>query len=203
MNKDKKITRIKTLISRLEAGDTVSNRSLSRVLTNKQLKALGHDWKEEQSFRKVAKPLAIKKYEAMIKTALLLYSRADKMYFQKSPTHKIKAMSNRAELAFTDAFLFLEEAIEIDSNIQLWIDRDLKDASFDPIGIPRVIGSSSFECRRKEKVPFPVLTKRQLKILVLEQALETLEIKPNVSLKKMVPFLCPPRKALNFEGFVY
>jgi hypothetical protein len=203
MNKDKKIARIKTLIARLEAGDTVSNRSLSRVLTEKQLKALGDDWKEEQSFRKVAKPLVIKKYEAMIKTALLLYSRADKMYFQKSPAHKIKAMSNKAELAFTDAFLFLEEAIEIDSNIQLWIDRDLKDASFDPIGIPRVIGSSSFECQRKEKVPFPVLNKRQLKILVLEQALEVLEIKPNVSLEKMVPFLCPPRRALNFEGFVY
>ena len=203
MNKDKRIARIKTLIARLEAGDTVSIRSLTRVLTSSQMKSLNKGWKEEQSTRKVAKPLAIKKYEAMVKTALLLYSRADKMYFQKSPAHKIKAMSNRAQLAFTDAFLFLEEAIEIDSNIQLWIDRDLKDASFDPIGIPRVIGSASFECQRKEKVPFPVLTKRQLKILVLEQALEALEIKSNVSPKKMVPFLCPPRKALNFEGFVY
>ena len=203
MNKDKRIARIKTLIARLEAGDTVSIRSLTRVLTSSQMKSLNKDWNEEQSMRKVAKPLAIKKYEAMVKTALLLYSRADKMYFQKSPAHKIKAMSNRAQLAFTDAFLFLEEAIEIDSNIQLWIDRDLKDASFDPIGIPRVIGSASFECQRKEKVPFPVLTKRQLKILVLEQALEALEIKSNVSPKKMVPFLCPPRKALNFEGFVY
>jgi hypothetical protein len=40
MNKLKKISRIRTLISRLELGDAVSTRSLGRVLTKPQLDAL-------------------------------------------------------------------------------------------------------------------------------------------------------------------
>jgi len=203
MNMSLKIGRIKTLIARLECGDIVSTRAISRVLTQAQLEAMDHAWIDEKSCRKVVKPLAIKKYEAMVKTAILLYGRADRLYFTKAPAHKIKAMAQKAEYAFNNAFLFLEEAIEIDPNNQLWIDRDLKDASFDPIGIPRVIGSSSFECLRKEKSPFPILTKREVKIQALEKALLTLDPKLSEREKKTVTFACLPRKALNFEGFVY
>lgn len=143
MNVNSKIKRLKTLIARLERADAVSTRSLSRVLTEAQLKVLDETWNEEKSCRKVEKPVAIKKYEGMVRTAILLYERVDKMYFTKSSTRKTKAMSEKAEYAFTNAFLFLEEAIEIDQNLQLWIDRDLEETSFDPIGIPRVIGSST------------------------------------------------------------
>jgi len=203
MNLQKKIARIKTLIERLEAGETVSTRSLERVLTNDQMIALETDWLEEKSLRRIAKPLAIKKYEAMIKSALLLYGRADRMHFLKTPAHKITALSNKAETAFLDAFLYLEEAIDIDESIQLWIDRDLKEASWDPIGIPRVIGSQSFECQRKEKVPFPVLTKRQLKIQILEAALEKLEVKPAEKLHNSAFINLPSRRELNLDGFKF
>ena len=198
-----KVTRMKTLIYRLEAGDIVSARALSRVLTQDQLEDLEKAWVEERACRKVKKPLAIKKYEAMVKNAILLYGRADKMYSLKSPVYKIKSMSQKAEYAFTNAFLFLEEAIEIDPDVQLWIDRELKDASFDPIGIPRVIGSSSPECLVKEKVPYPRFTKRELKIQALEKAILALEPKRSDTEEKTVIFAYPPRRALNFEGFVY
>lgn len=203
MNLQKKITRIKILIARLEAGGTVSTRALARVLTKDQMNALEADWLEEKSLRKIAKPLAIKRYEAMIKSALLLYGRADRMHFLKTPAHKITALSNKAEIAFLDAFLYLEEAIEIDESIQLWIDRDLKEASWDPIGIPRVIGSQSFECQRKEKVPFPVITKRQLKIQILEAALEKLEPKPAEKWHNPTSVYLPSRRELNLDGFKF
>jgi hypothetical protein len=203
MNMKMKITRIKDLISRLESGQTVSTRALSRVLTEKQMATLEEEWKEEKSSRKVQKPLAIKKYEALIKAAILLYGRADRMYFKGVQHHKIKSMSQKADNAFELALEHLEEAIGSDGSLRLWIDRDLKDASCDPIGIPRVIGSASFECQSKQKVPFLSLTKRQLKFYALEQALEALEPKPIESQDKSVTFLCPPRKMHNFEGFVY
>jgi len=203
MNLQIKISRIKTLIARLEAGVTVSNRSLGRVLTEAQILALDADWVEEKSLRKVTKPLDIKKYEAMVKNAILLNGRADRMHFLKTPAHKITALSNKAENAFLNAFLFLEETIERDNSIRLWIDRDLKDASWDPIGVPRVIGSQSFECLRKEKLPFPVLTKRQLKIQMLEAALEALESKPEGKCEVFSQVHLRSRKELNFDGFKF
>jgi len=203
MNLQKKISRINILIDRLEAGETVSSRSLVRVLSEAQISALEGDWLEEKSSRKVDKPFAVKKYEAMVKSALLLYGRADRMHFLKTPAHKITALSNKAHSAFLDAVLFLEEAIEIDECIQLWVDRDLKEASWDPIGIPRIIGSQSFECQRREKSPFPVLTKRQLKIQALEMALETLEPKPAGKLHDLSFSCLQRRRAVNIEGFKF
>ena len=203
MNLQKKILRMETLIARLEAGESVSNRSLGRVLTEAQMLALEADWLEEKSLRKATKPLNIKKYEAMVKNALLLNGRTDRMHFLKTPAHKITALSNKAESAFLNAFLFLEEAIERDNSLKLWIDRDLKDASWDPIGVPRVIGSQTFECLQKQKVPFPVLTKRQLKIQILGAALDVLEAKPEELCH--VPALGHLRsqKELNFDGFKF
>jgi len=203
MNLSLKITRIKTLIARLESGEPVSTRSLSRVLTESQMETLTAEWEEEKSNRKVPKPASLKKYEALVKTAILLYGRGDRMCFEDAPAHKVKAMFHKADHAFELALEHLAEAIEADCSIRLWIDRDLKDASNHPIGIPRVIGSSSFECLSKQKVPFPVLTKRQLKIHALEDALSALEPKLNESREKSVTFSCPLRKTLNLEGFVF
>jgi hypothetical protein len=112
-------------------------------------------------------------------------------------------MFHKADHAFELALEHLQETIEADCSIHLWIDHDLKEASNDPIGIPRVIGSSSFECLSKQKVPFPVFIKRQLKIHALKDALSALEPKPNKSHEKSVTFSCPPRKMLNLECFVF
>lgn len=201
MNKQKRISRIKTLIARLETGLDVSIRSLSRVLTDKQLETLKSEWKEERLNRKVQKPLAIKKYEAMIKTAIFLCGRGDRMCFLKSPSHKIKAMFQKADRAFEQAIEFINEAIQNDGSLRPWLDRDIKDARCDPIGIPRVIGSSSFECQNKAKVPFLTLSKRQLKIQALETALQELESEPIETPKKMNLLVRKPQKRLNFEEF--
>ena len=203
MNMNLQIKRMKTLIARLESGDVVSTRALSRVLTEDQMKTLEEEWKQEKSNRKLIKPRAIKKYEALIKNAILLYGRGDRMCFEEAPHHKIKAMFHKADSAFEGALEHLQEAINIDGSIRLWVDRDLSEASCCPMGIPRVIGSASFECRDKRKTPFPTFTKRDLKIYALEEALASLESKPNEKEEKTVTFVCPPRKVLNLEGFVY
>lgn len=203
MNPKLKITRIKDLIVRLEAGDNVSSRALSRVLSETQMKTLEEEWGAEKAGRKVDKPKAIKKYEALIKNTILLYGRGDRMCFEKVPKHKITAMFHKADSAFEAALEHLQEAIDIDGSMSLWIDRNLKDASCCPVGIPRVIGSSSFECLDKRKTPYPTLTKRQLKVFALEDALAKLEPETNETEEKTITIACPTRKALNFEGFAY
>jgi len=201
MNINQKIKRIHTLIERLEIGETVSNRSLSRVLSEEQMEALMSDWIDEKASRKVIKPKAIVKYESLVKSAIFLYGRGDRMCFTKSPAHKTKVMFHKADHAFEQAIEFITEAIQNDGSLRPWLDRDIKDARCDPIGIPRVIGSSSFECQNKAKVPFLTFTKRQLKIQALENALQKLE-SGSAETEKKVDILCKkPQKSHNFEGF--
>ena len=203
MNLQKKIARIKILIARLEAGGTVSTRALARVLTKDQMNALEADWLEEKSLRKIAKPFAIKRYEAMIKTALLLYFRAEKSYGTKPSERTVTARYHKAEYAFEAAIMYLEEITSLNPDLMLWIDRNLSDASYDPYGIPRVIGSTSTECKDPRKVPYPMLTKRQVKILALEEALEALEDKPLVNWYESHSTNLQRHKELCFDGFKF
>lgn len=201
MNINLKIKRIHTLIERLEKGETVSNRSLSRVLSEEQMTTLEDEWIEEKASRKVVKPKAILKYESLVKTAIFLNSRMERMCHSKSPHHKIKAMAHKADSAFEKAIEFITEAIQNDGQLRAWIDRDLSEATCDPIGIPRVIGSTSFECRNKSKYPFLALAKRHLKLGALNSALDELQASPIVSEEKMDVFFKKPQKIHNFEEF--
>jgi len=201
MNFNLKVSRIKTLIERLENHETVTNRSLARVLTAEQIKALEDEWLEERASRKVVKPKAIVKYEGLVKTAILLNGRMERMCYLKSPHYKIKEMAHKADSAFEKAIEFITEAIQNDGQLRAWIDRDVSEATCDPIGIPRVIGSSSFECQNKSKYPFLALTKRHLKLGALNSALDELQASPFESEEKVDVFIKRPQKTHNFKEF--
>lgn len=201
MNFNLKVKRISTLIERLENHETVTNRSLARVLTAEQIKALEDEWIEERASRKVVKPKAILRYESLVKTAVFLNGRMEKMCHLKSPHYKIKAMAHKADSAFEQAIEFITEAIQNDNQLRAWIDRDLSEATCSPIGIPRVIGSTSFECQNKSKYPFLALTKRHLKLGALNSALDELQASPLVSEEKVDVFIKRPQKIHNFEEF--
>jgi hypothetical protein len=201
MNMNLKISRIKELIDRLENSQTVTNRSLERVLTAEQIKALEDEWAEEKASRKVVKPKAIVKYGGLVRTAILLNGRMERMCHLKSPHHKIKEMAHKADSAFEQAIEFITEAIQNDRQLRAWIDRDVSEATCDPIGIPRVIGSSSFECQNKSKYPFLALTKRHLKLGALNSALDELQASPFESEEKVDVFRKRPQKTHNFEEF--
>jgi hypothetical protein len=119
----------------------------------------------------------------------------------KSPHCKIKAMAHKADSAFEQAIEFITEAIKNDDQLRAWIDRDVSEATCDPIGIPRVIGSSSFECRNKSKYPFLALTKRHLKLGALSSALDELQDSPFEGEEKVDVFIKKPQKIHNFEEF--
>lgn len=192
MDNLKKIERIKKLISRLDDGVDISITSLSRVLTGIQLDQFRKDWEDELSTRKVEKPHQLKIYENKIKIGTLHYQKMERYSFTKDKNRLAKKFSDKAENAFEKAIEYLIEQLQADSNLRMWIDREPDGLNLTPMGIPRVIGSSSFECLIKTKTPYPVITKRELKMRTLESALSDLTDSPLDS-------HCEPEKIITFR----
>jgi hypothetical protein len=192
MKVELRISRIQILIDRLKGGEGVSTPSLSRVLTIEQFEHYQENWKDELSLRKIKKPKEIKEYERKIKVALLHYQKMDRFSLTRGKARLAREFANRADDAFEKAYEYLIEQLHANSELHLWIDRDPDPSKRCPIGVPRIIGSSSFECLDKRKYPYPTLTKRELKLQTLELAL--IELK-----KDDLELNCEPTKIVHFS----
>lgn len=93
-----------------------------------------------------AKPGELADYEELLKKALMLYNRGE------AASMKNRAMARKfhakAQAAFEKALLRLEEMMEQDPSLQMWLDRHCDftpngDLSLDPVGMPRAITSRS------------------------------------------------------------
>jgi len=192
MKVELRISRIQKLIDRLEGGEDVSTSSLSRVLTTEQFEHYQENWKDELSLRKIEKPREIKEYERKIKIASLHYQKMERFSFIKGKARLAREYSHKADNAFEKAYEYLIEQLHANSELRFWIDRDPDPSQRCPIGIPRIIGSSSFECLDKRKYPYPTLTKRELKLQTLELALLELT-------KDDLELNCEPIKIVHFS----
>ncbi len=187
-----RISRIQKLIDRLKGGEDVSTSSLSRVLTTEQFEHYQENWKDELSLRKIKKPKEIKEYERKIKIASLHYQKMDRFSLTRGKACLAREFANRADDAFEKAYEYLIEQLHANSELRFWIDRDPDPSQRCPIGVPRIIGSSSFECLDKRKYPYPILTKRELKLQTLELALQELT-------KNDLEAHCEPIKIVHFS----
>jgi len=204
MNIELKISRIRTLIKRLEEGVDISTSSMNRVLSPLQIEEFKADCDENLKSQRVSKPSLLKKYEKMIQVGCLHYQRMESYSSSPKKYHLAKKFAWKAEDQFEKAIEYLQELLQTDSNLRMWIDREPDGSNLTPIGIPRVIGSSSFECLVKAKTPYPVFTRRELKLRALESALSDLTEPSLESLdvtEEIVLFLKP--KNLDFSSFRY
>ena len=199
-----RISRIQKLIDRLKGGEDVSNSSLSRVLTTEQFEHYQESWKDELSLRKIEKPREIKEYERKIKVASLHYQKMERFSFIKGKARLSGEYSHKADDAFEKAYEYLIEQLHANSELHFWIDREPDPSQRCPIGVPRIIGSSSFECLDKRKYPYPTLTKRELKLQTLELAILELtkdDLEHNCEPIKIVHF--PKSKNHDFSSFKF
>lgn len=208
MNSNKRISRIQKLINKLEVGKDVSISSLSRVLTTEQFEQYQESWKDELSLRKIQKPKEINEYERRIKIASLHYQKMDKYSLMMGKARLAREFADKADSAFERAYEYLTEQLHANSELRFWIDRDPDPSQRCPIGIPRIIGSSSFECLDKRKYPYPIRTKKELKLHALESALTELTKHDLESLEGFVPepeLFIPFSKPNNhdFSGFKF
>ena len=171
MNK-KKIGSLTRLLYRLRTAKHVSPREISKVLNKSQIQEIEEHWEYQKSLKKLKRPEAIQKYAEMIRIACLYYAKMDKYCFAQINRRLAKKFAEKAESTFEKALEFIREAIQIDPELQIWLDRDFRDIrSYCPVGIPRVIGSASSECQDKNKQPYKTFSKRELLIEYLEMAL--------------------------------
>lgn len=171
MNNYIKIRRIQALIGRLENGQQVTPRDLRSLLTKDDLNEINLAWKEEKIGREAEKPIPIKKYEKLLQIACSYYGLMEKYSGSLSKNEYLaRAYSHKSDIAFERAIEFIREAEDKNSDISLWLDRDVfGEIEYNPISIPRVIGSRNHECQDKRKTPYPLQTKREVKIQVLEE----------------------------------
>jgi len=211
MNSLIKIKRIRTLIGRLEAGEQVTPRDLKALISREDLEEIKLAWEEEKSTRDLTKPAAIKKYEKLLQKACSFYGLMLKYSNENSGNEYLASeFRHKADIAFENAIEFIREAEDRDENLQFWLDRDIYNKiGYDPISIPRVIGSRTYECQIKRKSPFPLQTKREVKLQVLEEILKRMvgEFEGN-SLEPFMTEIPNYKSARNkslqeFTGFSY
>lgn len=164
------------LLARLRANKQVRPKEISKVLFKSQLEDFGVHLEYQKTLKKVRRPAAIQRYAEMVRIGCLYYSKMEHYHRPPSKPHLSKKFSEKAESSFERALDFIREAVQINPELKTWIDRDLNDVrSYCPIGIPRVIGSDSAECRDKSKQPNLKLSRRELLIEHLELALYDLQ----------------------------
>lgn len=175
MNPIKAASRIRELIEACESGLPVSRRDLARVVTPKLLRKYDEEWNNEKSSRKtLVKPASLIKYESMLSGALLAHGKYEKQLARVDARTSSKS-HQRAEQKFLHALEFLQDIVSADAELRVWLDRDpFSEASPDPIGMPRLRTSKSFENRSKGHAHPHVERKSNIKLRVLNEMLEEL-----------------------------
>ena len=128
----------------------------------------------------------------------------ERFSFIKGKARLSREYSHKADDAFEKAYEYLIEQLHANSELHFWIDRKPDPSQRCPIGVPRIIGSSSFECLDKRKYPYPTLTKRELKLQTLELALLELtkdDLELNCEPTKIIHF--PKTKNYDFSSFKF
>jgi hypothetical protein len=176
MRTDRKFKTISLILKRLRNNKQVRPEEISRVLGEERYSEFKENLDYQRQLDRLKRPEPIKKYAEMVRIACVYYGKMEKFHYPPVNRSLAKKFSDKADKAFETALEFLNEAVERDRELQIWIDRDVHNlTSFCPTSIPRVIGSNHHYCLKENKHPYPRLSKRQLLIDFLEMALYELE----------------------------
>lgn len=180
--------KLRELIAKLKRGEHVQNRTLQTWLWPAEYAMLASDWNEQKNIRNELndKPTEVREYEERLKKALFTYNKAEGLSTRKKHT-AAKKLFGRADRQFEQLLEYLQEIIEAEPSLGTWFDRDTdwtadSQISLDTVGIPRVITSRSANNQTGNK-PHNKLSKAQVKIQVLENALNTQLYAPDTYFK--------------------
>ena len=204
---NKKISRIQTLLDRLNNKVQVPARELETVLSPSEMIELNKSWAEEKAMGRIKKPPEIVKYGKLLKTACMYYGKMEYHHTGRRKNARLSKMfSDKADSAFEKAIEYIRDMVSTDRELAIWLDRNIfKEAGYSPAGVPRVIGSKHFECLNKNKRPYRLMTKRQLKIVFLEKKLEELQSVSLEAFMEVESFHIQAKNVRNidFSGFKF
>lgn len=179
--KDKKrLEKLNDLRTKLESGDHVQNKTLKNSLLTEEYEKIFMDWNYQKDIRKEisSKPSSVVEYEERLKKALLLYNRGNK-YSQQGKHVQAKKLIHQSQSEFEQALTYLESEVKGDTSLHMWFDRSLdfghqSQLGLDPQSVPRAITSRSVENQSSGFSGMGVMTKRDVKIQVINNAIENL-----------------------------
>lgn len=201
MKNIKMIARVKVLITRLSEGSQVTTRELKTVMTASELIELEKSWADEMSMGIVDKPSEIVKYGELLKTACMYYGKMEYHHTGRRKNARLsRIFSDKADSAFERAIEYIRDMVSTDRELAIWLDRDVfKETSYSPIGIPRIVGSNSYECLSRNRKPYRSMTKRDLKISFLEKKLDELKGNTLEAFMEVESFHIHPKKVRNLD----
>ena len=179
--KDKKrLDKLNDLKTKLESGDHVQNKTLKNSLRPNEYSQLFEDWNYQKYVRGeiFSKPSSVSNYEEKLRVAILLYNRGKK-YSQQGKQAQAKKLIHQSQSEFEQALTYLESEVKDDPSLHMWFDRSLNfghqsELGLDPQSVPRAITSRSVENQSSGYSGLGVMTKRDVKIQVINNAIDNL-----------------------------
>ncbi len=181
-----RLQKIERLIARLDGDRDIQARDLCAVLTAEQRDSFAAAWQEQRANRRPQKPAGITAYERLLAKADLAYGRFEK-YSTRTTSRSNLIVDRRArakelrvtsERAYEHALEHLQEILAQDPSLRVWLDRAVDFSAenaptLDPPSMPRAVTSRSLNRLASVGDRFgEVMTKRELKLRALQEALE-------------------------------
>jgi hypothetical protein len=176
----KRLNRLQDLLSRLKNGIDVQSRDLRSVLTEAEWKEFNSWWADEKQNRNLTPPKELIKYLNDKRLVDLAYGRYEK-YADRPVTKRKSYISNKmeqdAQHKQEKVQEYILEQLSINSSLMIWL---LPVEPFETVEdtlaaniLPRVCTSRTVDSGKR--APMGKLSKRELKILVIEQAIASFE----------------------------
>jgi len=174
------LDKLRDIRSALERGEHVQNRRLTRWLGEHAVKQMEQRWQMEKDSRPKPKdkPHAIVEYERRLKRANMAYAKAEGASSRgKKNAHELY---DKLDVEYERTLEYIQEQVDVDPSLQLWLDRpaivDFGDTGtgIDFESMPRVVTSRSMENRSDGSLTGQWLTKRDVKIEAVDQAISAL-----------------------------
>lgn len=184
MNPSKRPTRLVELIGRIKDGHDISSRDMKTILTDEEHDEFIQMWDAEKDKRTAAKPLSVKDYERLLNKWHIAEARVQRYRNRQNKVQAtLMSMSNSVDTHLERIQEYLLEH-QGDLEFNLWLDRQSRHQnSSDTINPanpcnslhtpPLVVTSRSHQ--KQSNGYMDKLSKRNIKLIVLEQALSELD----------------------------
>ena len=176
----KRLEKLEGMCHQLKGGKNVQNRQLKQWLTENEYKKFEESWEQQKEIRAeyADKPSEIIEYEERLSKAIFFYNRAEG-YRRKGKSKSARAMDKKAEVLFERLLEYFEEIMAADLSLQIWFDSGVDltpngNTTLSPQGVPRVVTSRSLHGDGGGFLTL-LLTKKEVKIEILERAIDDLK----------------------------
>jgi len=184
MNPSKRRERLTELIQRLNDGKDLPSRDIKIILTDDEYEEFIKMWDSEKDKRIPVKPQSVKDYESLLKKWHAAEARVERYRKRKNIVTSIfKKMNTEVDTCLEKIQEYVQEHRN-DSEFSVWLDRDINTSDLNEKFVPdsprnslntpaRVVTSRSRDVQSKGF--FTTFTKREIKLMALERALDNLD----------------------------